>query len=42
LTDVIIPKRNEPDLDDVPDDVKSAMTFHPVADYGEVLDVAFG
>ena len=39
LTDVFVPLRNEPDLDDVPDDVLEAVTVHPVAD---VLDVVAG
>jgi ATP-dependent Lon protease len=40
LTDVILPERNRADLDDVPEDVRDAMTFHPVMTVGEVLDVA--
>jgi ATP-dependent Lon protease len=40
LTDVIIPERNRPDLDDVPSDVREAMRFHPVLSIDEVLDVA--
>ena len=40
LTDVILPERNRPDLDDVPDDVREAMTFHPVMTLGEVLELA--
>jgi ATP-dependent Lon protease len=40
LTDVIIPERNRGDLDDVPDDVKAAMTFHPVMTLDEVLALA--
>src|SRR6201999_1514655 len=40
LTDVIIPERNRADLDDVPEDVKDEMTFHPVMSIDEVLDVA--
>jgi ATP-dependent Lon protease len=32
LTDVFIPLRNEPDLDDVPADVLDALTVHPVGD----------
>ncbi|GEP35801.1 Lon protease [Nocardioides szechwanensis] len=39
LTDVFVPLRNEPDLDDVPADVLEAVTVHPVAD---VLDVVAG
>ena len=30
LTEVIVPERNEPDLDDVPADVRDQMTFHIV------------
>jgi ATP-dependent Lon protease len=40
LTDVVIPERNRADLDDVPQEVRDAMTFHPVMSIGEVLDVA--
>jgi ATP-dependent Lon protease len=40
LTDVVIPERNRADLDDVPKDVRDAMSFHPVMSLGEVLDLA--
>ncbi len=40
LTDVILPERNRGDLDDVPQDVRDQMTFHPVMTIGEVLEVA--
>jgi ATP-dependent Lon protease len=40
LTEVIVPARNEGDLDDVPDAVRDAMTFHIAADIGQVLTVA--
>jgi ATP-dependent Lon protease len=40
LTDVIIPERNRADLEDVPEDVRGAMTFHPVMTLGEVLELA--
>ena len=40
LTDVILPERNRADLDDVPQEVRDAMTFHPVMSIGEVLDLA--
>jgi ATP-dependent Lon protease len=40
LTDVIIPERNRADLDDVPADVREAMTFHPVMTLDEVLALA--
>ena len=40
LTDVIIPERNRADLDDVPEDVRKALRFHPVMTLGEVLGLA--
>jgi len=40
LTDVIIPERNRADLEDVPEDVRDVMSFHPVMTLGEVLDLA--
>jgi ATP-dependent Lon protease len=40
LTTVVIPARNEPDLDDVPAEVREALTIHPVSDVGEVLALA--
>ena len=38
LTDVILPERNRGDLDDVPEDVREQMTFHPVMTIDEVLE----
>lgn len=40
LTTVVIPARNEPDLDDVPAEVREALTIHPVTDVAEVLELA--
>jgi len=40
LTEVILPERNRGDLDDVPQDVRDAMSFHPVMSIDEVLDLA--
>jgi ATP-dependent Lon protease len=40
LTDVIIPERNRGDLDDVPEEIREEMAFHPVMTINEVLDVA--
>ncbi|HET9773315.1 MAG TPA: endopeptidase La, partial [Acidimicrobiia bacterium] len=37
LTEVILPARNGPDLDDVPEAVREAMTFHLAEDIGQVL-----
>jgi ATP-dependent Lon protease len=40
LTEVIFPERNEPDLDEVPRDVREHMQFHPVKSAEEVLALA--
>jgi ATP-dependent Lon protease len=40
LTDVILPDRNAPDLDEVPQDVRDHMHFHPVASVDEVIALA--
>jgi ATP-dependent Lon protease len=40
ITTVLIPARNEPDLDDVPEAVRSELTVHTVSDVREVLDIA--
>jgi ATP-dependent Lon protease len=40
LTDVIIPERNRADIDDIPEDVRSELAFHPVMTLGEVLELA--
>jgi ATP-dependent Lon protease len=40
VTTVLIPKRNEPDLEDVPENVRTALTVHPVSDVREVLELA--
>jgi ATP-dependent Lon protease len=40
LKEVILPKRNEKDLDDVPETVREAMTFHLAARVEEVLKFA--
>jgi ATP-dependent Lon protease len=40
ISTVLIPKRNEPDLEDVPDNVRSALQIHPVGDVREVLELA--
>ena len=40
LTDVILPERNRGDLEDVPEDVREEMSFHPVMTLDEVLDLA--
>ena len=40
LTEVVLPSRNEGDLDDVPAAVREAMTFHLASDVREVLEIA--
>ena len=37
LTEVFIPQRNEPDLDEVPEDVKAALTINLVSDVRDVV-----
>jgi ATP-dependent Lon protease len=40
IREVVLPEANEPHLDDLPKEVREAMTFHAVSDLGEVLAVA--
>jgi len=40
LTDVILPERNEPDLEEVPREVRDRMRFHPVSTIDQVLAIA--
>jgi len=40
LTEVILPERNEPDLDDVPKEVRDQMRFHAVSSVDQVLALA--
>jgi len=40
LTEVIVPERNQPDLDDVPSDVRDQMQFHIVRSVDQVLTLA--
>lgn len=40
ITTVIIPKRNEPDLDDVPAEILEKLDVHPVTDVRQVLKLA--
>ena len=40
LTDVILPERNRGDLDEIPEEVREQMAFHPVMTVQEVLDRA--
>ncbi|HEX4934096.1 MAG TPA: endopeptidase La, partial [Gemmatimonadaceae bacterium] len=40
ITHIIIPKQNAADLEDVPEEVRQALTFHPVESLAEVLAIA--
>ncbi len=40
LTTVLIPRRNEPDLEDVPESILTELAVHPVSDVREVLALA--
>ena len=42
LTEVILPERNRGDLDEVPEEVREQMTFHPVMSIDEVLERGAG
>lgn len=39
--EIIIPKENERDLEEIPDHVKKGITFHPVSTFEEVVERAF-
>jgi ATP-dependent Lon protease len=40
LTEVILPTRNADDLDELPESITEAMTFHPLDDISTVLEIA--
>ncbi|HVA23603.1 MAG TPA: endopeptidase La [Chloroflexota bacterium] len=40
LKEVLLPKRNEPDLDDVPEQVRQELTVHLMSDVADVLRLA--
>ncbi len=40
ITEIILPKENEPELDDLPEEVRKALVFHPVETLEEVLALA--
>ncbi len=40
ITEIVLPRDNEPDLDDLPEEVRSKLQFHPAAHLGEVLALA--
>jgi len=37
---IILPKANEPDIEDIPEEVRSQLTFHPVETLSDVLQYA--
>lgn len=41
IKDIIIPKQNVRDLDEIPDIVKKGITFHPVETMEEVIELVF-
>jgi ATP-dependent Lon protease len=41
LSQVVLPKRNGPDIEDVPEKVREQMTFHLADTYADVAKVAF-
>jgi ATP-dependent Lon protease len=40
LREVVLPERNGPDLEDVPEEVRAEMTFHLAAQVSDVLNAA--
>lgn len=41
INEIIVPKANKHDLDDMSNDIREGMTFHFVEDYEEVFKIAF-
>ncbi len=41
IKDIIIPKENNRDLEEIPDYIKKGLTFFPVSDIQEVIDIAY-
>jgi ATP-dependent Lon protease len=37
---IILPKANEPDIEDVPEEVRKQLSFHPVETLQQVLEIA--
>ncbi len=40
ITTIILPKANEADMEDIPDEVRTALEFHPVETLDEVFEIA--
>jgi ATP-dependent Lon protease len=41
IFEIIIPKDNEKDLEDIPTEVRKRITFYPVSNMDEVLSLVF-
>jgi ATP-dependent Lon protease len=41
LTEVVLPRRNEGDLEDIPEAVREVLTFHLADTYADVAAAAF-
>jgi ATP-dependent Lon protease len=41
IKEIIIPRQNLKDLDEIPDNVKNGIVFHPVTEFDEVVKLAF-
>jgi len=42
ILNIIIPKENEKDIPDIPDNIRSKINFYPVKDMDEAIEKAFG
>jgi len=42
ITDIVLPKENERDLEDLPEEVRRLLVFHPVETLDDVLAIALG
>jgi ATP-dependent Lon protease len=40
ITEIVLPRENEPDLEDLPEEVRKRLIFHPVQTLDEVLAIA--
>jgi ATP-dependent Lon protease len=40
ITEIVLPKENEPELEDLPEEVRKSLIFHPVETLEEVLALA--
>jgi len=40
ITEIVLPRENEPELEDLPEEVRKSLTFHPVDTLEEVLAIA--